>query len=221
LQEEGDYGFIEHNVLSNNNRFDLRDDRVLRILIDGKLKTRDSLVFSERHSGVSVTGPLNGMPYMVKPLLVPVKSNTTTDTYELRDQALVTDKAIGEYLSLKIPQPPRPAPSAIAQRYRLFSPFCAKLIMDLRTNTLQLPAKTTGFTKQEVADICKPYEYLLKFDPTQPENVQDDQFVLIDPHVSNVSVGLSAVAYQFVRQAVDYYCNGKVNIAAAVFVDGS
>ena len=221
LQEEGDYGFIEHNVLSNNNRFDLRDDRVLRIVIDGKLKTRDSLVFSELHSGVSVTGPLNGMPYMVKPLLVPVKSNTTTDTYELRDQALAVDKAISEYLSMKLPQPPRTAPSAITQRYRLFSPFCAKLIMDLRVGALQLPPKTNGFTKQEVADICKPYEYLLKFDPTQPENVQDDQFVLIDPHISNVAVGLDSVAYQFVRQAVDYYCNGKVNIAAAVFVNGS
>jgi hypothetical protein len=179
------------------------------------------LVFSELHSGVSVTGPLNGMPYMVKPLLVPVKSNTTTDTYELRDQALVVDKAISEYLSLKLPQPPRTAPSAITQRYRLFSPFCAKLIMDLRVGALQLPPKTNGFTKQEVADICKPYEYLLKFDPTQPENVQDDQFVLIDPHISNVAVGLDSVAYQFVRQAVDYYCNGKVNIAAAVFVNGS
>lgn len=221
LQDEGDYGFIEHGLLSNNSRFDLRDDRVLRILIDGKLTTRDSLVFSELHSGVSVTNPLNGLPYTVKPLLVPVKSNTVTDTYQLRDTALATDKAISEYLSLKIPEPDRPAPSAITQRYRLFSPFCAKLIMDLRTGALELPAKTGGFTKQEVADICKPYEYLLKYDPTQPENVQDDQFVLIDPHISNVAVGLSAVAYQFIRQAVDYYCNGKVNIAAAVFVNGS
>lgn len=215
---EGDIGFIDHGVMSNNSKYDIRDDKVLRIIVDGALKTRDEMIFSEFHSGVSILDPLNGSPYMVKDILVPVKNHTTSDTATLWNKAKVIDKAVSNYLTLKIPQPPRNAPSAIVNRYQLFSPFCCKIILDLKYNRFRLPQQPGGFGRQQVIELCKPYEYLLKFDPTQEENEQDERYVVIHPTSLTNPIGLQANEYQFMYQVVQYYCRNRVTLSPSVIV---
>lgn len=212
MVEEGNCGFIEHGVLSNNSRYDIRDDKVLRIVVDGGLKTRDDMIFSEFHSGVSVVDALNGMPYMVKDVLVPVNSDTVADTYALRTKSKEIDKQVSEYLTLKIPQPDRSAPSAIPNRYPLYSPFFNKLIMDLKYEDLILPHVTGGLTRQNVLEICKPYEYLLKVDPSQTVRRQDANFVVIHPHALDIVVTLKQPHYQFMQQVMLYYGNDLVDL---------
>ena len=216
LVDDGNRGFVEHGLLSNDSKYNIRDDKVLRIVVNGQLYTRDELLFSEFTSGVSVTDPLNGAPYMVKDILVPVKSHTTSDTYQLRSASNQVDKAVSEYLTLKIPQPPRPAPSAIVQRYQLYSPFCNKLIMDLKYGRLVLPVQTAGFTRQQVLDICKPYEWLLKNDPSQHSRPQDERYVVVHPHGQDSVIELPLKQYQFMYQVVTYYCNGLVELSQLV-----
>lgn len=218
LVSDGNAGFVEHGMLSNDSKFNLRDDKVLRIIVDGTLCTRDELVFSELTSGVNVTDPLNGVPYLVKDILVPVSSHTTSDTYELRQKAALIDKAVSEYLTLKIPQPPRPAPSAILLRHQLYSPFCNALIMDLINDRLRLPVQTSGYTRQQVLDICKPYEWLLKFDPSQSERAQDLRYVVIHPHGFDYVISLPEKSYQFVRQAIIYYTQDRVELSQLVMI---
>ena len=209
---------IEHGVLSNNNRFDIRDDKVLRIVVGGALKTREDLTFSELHSGVSITDPLNGTPYMVKDLYVPVKQFTTRTTYELWTEAKHIDKTVSDYLSKKIPQPARPAPSALVNRYQLFSPFCCKLILDLKYGRLNIPQKPDGYTRQDVVEICAPYEYLMKYDPVQGENAQDARYVVIHPHSLTNTLSLPAREYQFMLQVVKHYTNDLVSLSPSVVV---
>jgi len=216
LLEEGDLGFIEHGVLSNNSKYDIRDDKVLRIVVGGSLKTREDLIFSEFHSGVSIINALNGTPYMVKDILVPVKAHTTSDTYVLRDMSRAIDKEVSNYLTLKIPQPPRNAPSAITQRYQLFSPFCCKIIIDLKHGRLRIPHLADGYNRQQVIEICKSYEYLLAFDPSQPENKQDERYVVIHPHSFNHVIDLPHYEYQFMYQVVQEYTNGLVSLSPSI-----
>lgn len=216
MVSEGNRGFIEHGLLSNDSKYNIRDDKVLRIVVDGKLYVRDELQFSEFTSGVSVVNALNGMPYMVKDILVPVSSHTTTDTYSLRLLSQAIDKDVSDYLTLKIPQPERPAPSAIEERYQLYSPFCNKLIMDLKYSRLILPTQEKGFTRQQVLEIAKPYEYLLKVDPTQTSRPQDQRYVVIHPHGQDSVMDLNKKHYQFMQQVIDYYCNGLVELSQLV-----
>jgi hypothetical protein len=61
-----DYGFVEHNFLSNNNRYDIRDDKVMRITVGGMLKTSEDVLFSEEHTGINITSANNGLPYLIK-----------------------------------------------------------------------------------------------------------------------------------------------------------
>ena len=215
---EGDIGFVEHGVLSNNSRYDIRDDKVLRIVVGGALKKKSDFTFSEFHSGVAVSDPLNGTPYMVKDLYVPVKQFTTKTTYELWSEAKYIDKKVSDYLTKKIPQPDRPAPSAIPHRYELFSPFCNKLILDLKYGRLNIPQKPGGYTRQDIVEFCAPYEHLLKYDPVHGDNTQDLRYVVIHPHGLTNPLSLLANEYRFMLQVVKHYTNDIVSLSSSVVV---
>lgn len=214
LTKENDVGFIEHGLLSNNNQFDLRDDKVLRLIVDGALKTREDFTFSELHTGVSVINALNGRPYQIRDMVIPMRGITRDDTYSLRASSLAVDKSVGEYLTKKLPQPPRSPVNAIANRYQIFSPFICKIIYDLAANRLVLADKI--YSVQEMFLLIKPYEYLLKFDPSQQMNKVDDRYVIIHPHSLTTVIQLSLNKYRFLQTVVNKYCNGLVSVSPFV-----
>lgn len=213
ITQDADVGFIEHGFLSNNNRFDLRDDKVQRIVVGGRLFTKEEIQFSEEHSGASIINAANGLPYMVEDVLVPVKPYTVKDMYLLKQESRVIDKAVSDYLTLKLPQPVRGPIMAIPNRHRVYSPFFHKLVTDLKNNTLKLNFKAEGFTKQEVIDKCKTYEYLLASDPLNDNNAQDERFVVILPHGFNKPIGLTANSYRFLSMAVQLYGKNLVQLS--------
>lgn len=213
LTHVDDYGFIKHGFLSNNNKFDIRDDKVLRIVLDGSLKTRDDVLFSEEHSGVSILNVTNGRPYSIRDIVVPLKGLTKEDTYTLREKSMLVDIEVADYLTLKIPQPERPALSAIAGRYQVFSPFICKLIYDLNTGILSNPLLLNNFSDNTVNEICKPYEYLLEFDPITSKNSVDSNFVAIHPHNLFTVIQLDFFKYRFIERVIKLYAKGLVTLS--------
>lgn len=208
-----DAGFIEHDLLSNNNVFDIRDDKVLRIISDGKLRHRDDLLFSELHSGVSIVNSNNGRPYLVKDIVVPLKKLTTENTYSLRDKSLAVDKSISDYLTIKIPEPIRIGYSAIENKYQIYSPFICKIIYDLINGILVNDKLFNQYSDNDVTLICLPYEYLLAFDPTQEEQSVDKNFVSIQPHNLFTVIDLNLFHYRFIERVIKLYSNGLISIS--------
>jgi hypothetical protein len=180
------------------------------VIIGGKLYTKSELIFSENHTGISIVDPSNGLPYMIKDMLVPVKPYTVVDMYDLRQASKDVDKIVSDYLTLKLPQPPRGDVMAIPTKYHVYSPFMNTLITDIRSGTLNLPTRIGGFSKQEIIDLCKNYEYILKFDPIKSPYVQDERFVAVDPHGYPTVVSVSANAYRFLNKVVEIYCDGRI-----------
>lgn len=216
LTKANDVGFIEHGFLSNNKIFDIRDDKVLRIIVDGQLKHKDDLQFSEEHSGVSILNPENGKPYLIRDIIVPLLGLTNEDTYTLRDKSLIVDKTISEYLTLKIPQPPRPDVSAITARYQIFSPFICKIIYDLNIGELSDNRLLNNYSDNTVLEICKPYENLLAFDPITEGNNVDSNFVIIHPHNLFTVIELDLFCYRFIQKVVKLYCKGLVDLSSFI-----
>lgn len=216
IMEEGDVGFIEHGLLSNNNRYDIRDDKVQRVIVGGRFYHKSDLVFSENHTGVSITDEHNGLPYVVKDLLVPIKPYTAADTYELRDRSIYVDKKISDYMTIKLPQPPRGILMAIPRRYQVFSPFFTKLIMDLRVGYLRLKPTINGYSRQEVLEVCRPYEYLLEADPIKDPNSQDVRFVVIHPHPLPYVVELTLNSYRFIHKVAQEYGQGLISLSPSI-----
>ncbi len=215
-----DYGFIQHGFLSNNNRFDIRDDKVLRITIDGKLRHRDDVLFSEEHDGISVSNPINGLPYQIKDIVVPLKGLTNENTYSLRDKSIVIDNKISDYLTIKLPQPERNAVSSISERYALYSPFFSRILNELLNSTLVVDESIfmENLSDNKIIEICSEFEPILKFDPINPINNIDNRYVLIHPNISGSMVSLDVYKYNFLMKVVKLYGNNLIELSPFVSI---
>lgn len=213
-----DKGFIVHGVLSDNDRYNIRDDKVLRITVKGKLKHRDQLVFSEEHDGVSVINEINGLPYHVRDVIVPLKDITLDETYTLREKSVAFDKKVSDYMTIKLPEPERNAVSAMYNRHRLISPFFSHLINDIISEQFDLTLIQKELSDQDVLELCKAYEHLLHFDPIMEKNKIDHRFVVIHPHQLDSMVTLDVYAYLFMKRVVKMYGRNLIDLSNHITV---
>lgn len=219
LIPKGDVGFIQHGFLSNNNKFDIRDDKVLRIVLNGNLVTRDALEFSEEHPGVGVLDADNGKPYEIKDIIIHLRGLVAENTYSLRQKSIVIDNIISSYLTLKFPQPQRPAPSAIPSRYEIYSPFFNKLIFLLKDNVLDVSDLGNLYSDNQVITKVTPYLPLLNFDPIMEKNAVDGNFVIIHPHMLTTVIDLKFEKYRFMERVAKLYGKNVVSLSPFVRVE--
>jgi len=213
VSRPGDLGFIDHGVLSENSKFNLRDDRVLRIVIDGKLYTRDELLYSEFQNGVSILNPENGKPYSIQDIIVPLKWLTTEPSFKLKEKALAIDTVVSDYLTLKIPEPEREFPSAIANRYSVYSPFVCAIIYALNNGTFNKAILSTNYTLLDVRRLCTPYLYLLKSDPTQQQKDINTNYIIVHPHNLTSVIDIDVASYVFIQKVVKFYTNNLIELS--------
>lgn len=209
-------GFIQYDLLSHNNRFDLRDDKVMRIVVGGKCMERSQLKFAESNSGVTVPNGNNGLPYVIRDIVTPLRGMVTEDTYALRAASQVIDKAVSDYMSLKLPQPVIATPSAITALYQVVSPFACKILYDLISGVLNDPRIKQHYNDMDVMDICKPYEDLLRFDPTQDNTAADLDYTVIHPHPLPTQLEIDIYYYTFLARVNRLYLHDKVVLSSVL-----
>jgi len=214
-----DRGYIEHGVLSNNSRYDVRDDKVLRIIVNGRTYHRDALVYSELHDGVSILDPINGHPYQIKDIVVPMRG--LTDTYSLRDVSIETDRHISDYMTIKLPQPERANVSAIVELYPVVSLFIARIIQDLVNDVILPETIEIILTDQIILSICSPYEYLLALDPISDVRRLDMDYVVIHPTLYTETVSISVHEYRFLVRVLALYGKNLVELNNFVTISNS
>ena len=213
INKSNDHGFIEHELLSHNNRFDIRDDKVLRIVVGGKLQTRNQLKFAENDPGVLVPNAQNGVPYLIRDIVVPLRGLGYSSTYACRAKSQIIDKRISDYMTLWMPEINYGTPNAIESLYEVFSPFCCKIIYDLKSGLIHDQRLKEQYSDSDVMDICKPYEYLLAFDPTQVGLEPDLNYVAVHPHNLSTVIEIDIYAYKFITRVVRLYLHDNVNIS--------
>lgn len=215
-----DVGFIEHGVLSNNSKFNIRDDKAMRIIVNGALRHRDDLIFSETHQGISVINALNGQPYLLSDIKVPFRGVTNKRTYDLREKALEIDADIEEYMSQYLPQPERNAPSAIQTRYPVVSPFICHIANDLFSGQFDKSRINKVLSDNEIIEICKEYEFLLDFDPITPSNNFDRKYTIIHPlsRLEGTPISMDLVSYRFLKRVVELYAGDLVDLGAFITI---
>jgi hypothetical protein len=209
-------GFVDHGLLSANNRFDIRDDTVQRLVVGGSVFGHEQVLFAEDDPGVIVPDEKNGMPYSVRDVVVPLRGVAMDDTYALRAKSLPIDTAISQYLTSKLPQKPFTNPNAIKDLYPVVSPFCARLLFDLKNGVLNDPRIKSFYADADVFEMCQPYEYLLAFDPTQDELYPDPNYVAIHPHHLNTVVDIDLYCYKFLTRVVTLYLKNRVSLTSFV-----
>jgi hypothetical protein len=209
-----DAGFVYHGALSANNRFDIRDDKVLRIVCYGKVRLREDLTFAENGIGVGLENALNGAPYAIRDIVVPMNNylidgdGVADKTYAFRDTSLAIDDEVSNYLTRFAPQQPADQPNVIAGRYQLYSPFLSRILDDLKTGVLWDDKFYEQFGDDWLRGRLASYEKYLAFDPIGGGNIPDSRYVVVHPHPYSTYVSLDMYRYRVMLRAVGIYAPG-------------
>lgn len=202
-----DYGFVMHQRLSYNGRYNVRDDKVCKISIGGQLYTRDEVATAE--DGTLFGNDLrNGAPYQIVHPIIPLLGTTDTDTYTLRERSMEIDAEVEGYLSLHIPQPEEPQPSPQAGWYSVYSPFAAKIMYDMLYGVIQMDEFKGEYSLEFVRERLKGYDWILPYDPAL-KNVDKD-FITIHPHPEVGPVKLNIYQYRLLDRAIEVFLGGNV-----------
>ena len=205
-----DSGFIQHGYLSRNYKFDIRDDKVLRMTVGGGIKHRSDLEFAEDHDQVHVINAVNGQPYQIKDIIVPVHYVLPVDTYAYRQASIDIDNKVSDYMTIKLPEPAKNAVSTIVHRYTVYSPFMQKLIMDIKAGHFDSTPLSKAWSSRDIPRLCAGYEYLLAYDPTR--NEYHSGFVNLIPHNLDVMIDLNLFQFRFINEVVKFYFDGKIDL---------
>ena len=214
-ESTGEFGFVRHGLLSDNNRFDIRDDKVISCVVDGRVLHRDQLKFREDSSAVDLTAVVrDGAPYQLSELYVPIRGITDYDTQVLRKEAIAIDQRVADYLSNWLPEPELDPTHSITHLHWLYSPFFAKVLWDLRNGILSV-TKLFRSDKQILEEL-ESYRWLLDYDPTQLDI--DSRYVNIHPHHSTNTLRVTQAQWAYLVRVNRLFLGSKVAMSQFLFV---
>ncbi len=203
-----DAGFVINGVLSENNTFNLRDDRPYRVTVDGCVKDKTEVTFAED----SATGTLvNGDIYCVTDYVPNVKEYSGVDNKYLKDLSVSKDMTLSKYLTMKnkILQ----SNGSSAATYPLLSLFLSAVVDSVINGGLVDSEFHYNYNDYQVIEKCKPFEYLLLIDPVinQVVNFND---VLITPTL--VAYETNVFNYNFIVRVFNIYYNGVIDYNSVI-----
>lgn len=212
-----DYGFVTSGLLSKNKRFDIRDDKVIRLVVEGSVYDRSAFTFSEDDSGVRISAARNGAPYQITHEIVPLRGTTNKETYLLRKESQSVDNLISDFLTQRLPEAPEPLPNPIPRLYQIYSPFCSKVMYDLLHGIIEMDDFKGQYSDMAVKDRLESYRHLLVYEPTFKDI--DFDYVSVHPHNLYTEVTLNVYQYRFLLRAVRLFLNDKVDLTRFVKIE--
>ena len=202
-------GWLKYGLLSKNGRFDLRDDRVVRIVAGGKLLHRSQVKFAENDNGAYVSNIPDGQPYVINNVAVPIRGVTEYKTRNLRAISQELDARVSDYMSRMLPEPKFDHQFTIPDKYDLYSPFMAKVLYDIKNGILVVPEGHVS--DATIVSMLKSYEPLLDWDPCHVG--YDHEFVAVHPHDRYVVMEVKQYQYSFIARAARLFLNNGVNLS--------
>lgn len=207
-----DVGFVKWDLMSKNGIFNLRDDRVMRIVVDGRSYPHDIYRFAESHLPSTATST-NGLPYGIRDIVVPMREYAKDDAYTLRDVARQIDQQVSDYMTPRMPEPPPTVPNVVEALYPVYTPFLCKILYDLITGVIGIEQLKNQYNDDLVRKVCQPYEWILAFDPTQTTHAYNPDFVIVHPHFHNTVMDIDIYHYAFLKRVVNIYMKDKVELS--------
>lgn len=211
-----DAGFVKNGRLSDNALYDIRDDRVISTFINGGIYTKSEVSWKE--DGLFVAGAhVNGRPYLVEEAIVPMNAliDPLQDTYEIIGKAHATNALISNYLREHLTLPATPV-YTVVERYKLYSPFFTKIIFDFINGVIVDERIKDAYSDDLVREICAPYIPTLLLDPCSDDNVQDENFVYVQPHSLPYVIEVNAYVYKFMSNAARLYLKNRVSMSGFI-----
>lgn len=209
-------GFVVNGYLSYDKNYDIRDNKVLSMFVDGKLRMRDTLEFAEEISKTQVPNARNGAPYEVKENIISIRDAGYSDTYVLRNIDRKLDKKISNYRDFHTPQTIINSPNFINYRYKVVSPYMQRILFALENRQIDPLIVKGQYSDQRVRELVEPYNMYLEFDPVS-QNISKS-YVEVHAHGYNHLVGVSIHNYNFLARVNKIMLDGKVNLSQQLYI---
>ena len=212
-------GFVTSGLISNNSRYDVKDDKVIRIVAGGSLMHRGDLVFREDNVvGTNVVA--DGLPYSIDDPTIPLRTIVEGDTYALRDKARDLDDRVEGYLSNWLPLQPPAEVVPLPHWYHVYSPLLNKVIWDMLNGYLRPVEDDPDYriSSDQLDRLMAPYLDYLKFDPASIGH--DHRFVKIHPHCLYKVINLTELQYALVDRVNARLLKGGVQINQYLKIQG-
>lgn len=215
-------GFVKGGILSVNRIYNIRNDRNTRIIVADKLRTKDSVRFAE-----STPGPLSidGRPYALYDYPISCTNFTEQKTVPFRQESIMVDEQVSDYLTGKIPEDTVTYPKIIDAKWDVVSPFCSAIIHAFGTGFLNSGELNTPYTDSQIDVWVTPYKHLLAFDPcvlheNEDEHCADNQryheYVIIYPHPYFEFMTVTQKQYAFLERIISIYLNNRTDLTPSV-----
>lgn len=206
-------GFAKGGILSINNRYDIRNDRVIRVIADGKLRHPDEVSFGEETPNALIR---DGKPYAINDYILPVESFTTQSLIPYRNRSVDLDERVMDYLTERLPTTTISHPYVSEWRWSVVSPFCSAIIHALQSGFLNTGVLDNPYTKTDTDNWLVSYLPLLEVDPCVVG--VDGNYIAISPHQYENYLALNASQYRFIEFIVSTYLNNKVDPTLSIYV---
>lgn len=214
-----DHGYIIDGKLSNNDSYDTRDGKVVRIVGAGRLFMRDMVEFGEKQS-VSVNSGYSGFPYSVDDPTIPLRNlyskweaeGQYENTYTLRDSARDFDKRVEAYLDVYLEKPEFPEHQTLPHYYHLYTPVLSAIVADLLSGIL-VPKEddvTDRISTKQLDEIMLSYNKYLDHCPAR--NGYDARFSIVHPHALYHTVEVSELGYVLLERVNHRYLNSGIQL---------
>lgn len=215
LQIRNNYknGFIFRDRVSDDHKYDIKDGNVQHVFIDGKLILPTNITYYEDSNSGNTFSNLNGKPYIIENVTIPLKRYTGRETYLYQNNSIVIDNSISDYMTDKINQVNNNILNVTNSKHYLYSPFLSRVLNEIIDNHLLFdPLKIKD--ENYVRDLVKPYEYLLEYDTIHPSKQFSKDYVIVHPHPYDYSVPISVQKYQLFAKVHQLYAKDIVNISS-------
>lgn len=216
-------GFVNHGVLTRNNYYDITDDKVLSVFVDGKLVPRDNILFSETDNTVRLTSPTNGLPYTVNRRLISLypANHLTTRAFFIENEE--KDTSISNLFNVIYPEPDIGDFNIIQDHYYVYSPIVSKVIVDLKNNTIDPDIYTKPYNDTDIQNLINTrYKTYYELDPIRED--YPNNLVEVHPHAGNSTILVTVHQYRFLTNLIRIITNNqpdRINISGYLAIDNT
>jgi hypothetical protein len=173
-------GFVKGGLVSVDGQFNVRNDRVSRIIVGGSVRHPTQVRFVEEGN---MSLAQDGLPYTINDVFVPMEHFTTRDTVDYREVSVNLDEDVQNYLGVHLPEDTPNYPIIVNEKWAVYSPFMAAIIKSVQDALPTQAELELPWNNVDVAGWVSQFIYLLDYDPCVIG--VNENYIDIDPHHYN------------------------------------
>lgn len=209
-------GFVNHGVLTRNNIYDVRDDRVFSVYIDGKLYKRENILYAEDDNTVRINHPLNGLPYTLKEPFIALKDITQLNTLSYFNDSCEKNERISNFFNIVFPEPNINETNVISDHHYLFSPTVSRIINHVISGVIP-ESVYQNFNDMTIHNLLNGnYKEVYIIDPVK--YIEENNIVEIHPHLGNSVINVNIFQYRFIDRLCKIIAGNRINLSGYLSV---